>query len=373
MDSQRPADAMKPALTSPQKILIVKLSAIGDVIQTLPMLAALRRRFPEAQIDWVVEEEAAGLLWGYPGIDRVLVSRRKSWQRKIWKRRGFGAALREILRFVKDLREIEYDWVIDNHGVLKSGIIVALCRGDKKIGYRATAGIAGEGNYFFTNERHQPLSIERHARERYLDLVGQLGVSSEDVSLEFPIPPDSLETVRRILDESGFNVHPLAIIHPLAKWDTKQWAPEKFSGLADRLSERGVRVAITGSRGDATAVEGILRGIRFPDRILNLAGKTNLGELAALFSLADVVITPDTGPMHLAAAVKAPLIALFGPTAPWRTGPYGNGHVILRKELTCSPCFRKKCPTGECLDQITVEEVLKAAEEKLRERRALWP
>ena len=116
---------------------------------------------------------------------------------------------------------------------------------------------------------------------------------------------------------------------------------------------------------------GFWRGSRLPDRVLNLAGKTNLGELAALFSLADLVITPDTGPMHLAAAVKAPLIALFGPTAPWRTGPYGNGHAVLRKELPCSPCFRKKCPTGECLDQITVEEVLKAAEEKLRERRSI--
>ena len=200
MDSQRPADAMKPAPASPQKILIVKLSAIGDVIQTLPMLAALRRRFPEAEIDWVVEEEAAGLLKGYPGIDRVLVSRRKSWQREIRGKGRFAAALREIIRFVKDLRKIEYDWVIDNHGVLKSGILVALCRGDKKIGYRATAGIADEGSYFFTNERHQPLSIERHALERYLDLVGQLGVPIEEASLEFPVPPDSLETVRRILD-----------------------------------------------------------------------------------------------------------------------------------------------------------------------------
>lgn len=364
---------MKPATPSPRKILIVKLSAIGDVIQTLPMLAALRRRFPEAQIDWVVEEEAAGLLKGYPGIDRVLMSRRKSWLRKIREKGNLGATLREILRFVKDLRETEYDWVIDNHGVLKSGILVALCRGRKKIGFRATAGIADEGSYLFTNERHQPLSIERHALERYLDLVGQLGVPIEGIFLEYPVPPDSLEIARKLLDRNGFNTHPLAIIHPLAKWDTKQWAPEKFACLADRLAERGFRVVITGAAGDAIGVERILGRVRFPARVLNLTGQTDLGKLAALFSLADVVITPDTGPMHLAAAVKAPLIALFGPTAPWRTGPYGSGHAVLRKELPCSPCFRKKCPTGECLDQITVEEVLKAAQEKLAERRASWP
>ncbi len=364
---------MKAVSPSPRKILIVKLSAIGDVIQTLPMLAALRRRFPESQIDWVVEEEAAGLLKGYPGVDRLLVSRRKSWQRRIRKRGEFGAAFRELLRFVRDLREIKYDWVIDNHGVLKSGILVGLCRGRKKIGYRATAGIADEGSYFFTNERHRPLSIERHALERYLDLVGQLGVPIEGISLEFFIAPESLKTMRTILDESGFNARPLVVIHPLAKWDTKQWSPGKFSSLAERLIGRGAQVVITGSPGDAIAVEGILGQLQFRSRVLNLAGKTDLRELAALFSLADLVITPDTGPMHLAAAVKAPLVALFGPTAPWRTGPYGNGHVLLRKELACSPCFRKKCPTGECLDRITVEEVLKAAEEKLRERRALWP
>ncbi len=361
---------MKP---EPRKILIVKLSAVGDVVQTLPMLTALRKRFSEAQIDWVVEEEAAGILDGYPGIDRVLVSRRKSWLTNIRKGRNLGATLRELLRFVRDLRETEYDWVIDNHGVLKSGVWVALSRGRRKIGYRATAGIADEGSYLFTHERHPPLSIERHALERYLDLVGQLGVPTEGISLEYPVPPDSLKSARELLDRNGFNTHPLAVIHPLAKWDTKQWAPEKFARLADRLGERGIRVVITGSPGDLLSAERILSRVRVPSRILNLTGQTDLRELAALFSLADLVISPDTGPMHLAAAVKAPLVALFGPTAPWRTGPYGGGHAVLRKELPCSPCFRKKCPIGECLDQITVEEVLKAAEEKLGERRGSWP
>jgi len=372
VDFERSGGSVKEASAFPGKILIVKLSAIGDVIQTLPMLAALRRRFPQARIDWLVEEEAAGLLKGYPGLDRVLVSRRKTWQKQLWKRGTRISTLREIFHFIKELREIEYDWVIDNHGVLKSGILVGLSRGHKKIGYRATAGIADEGSYLFTNARYQPLSIERHALERYLDLAGQLGVPTQGVGLEFFLPPGSREKVGGILKESGFDEPPLAVIHPLAKWDTKQWAPEKFRDLIDGLAERGVKVAITGSRGDMNTIGGILGRIRYPERVLNLAGKTDLGELAALISLADLVITPDTGPMHLAAAVKAPLIALFGPTAPWRTGPYGNGHIILRKELPCSPCFRKKCPTGECLDQITVEEVLRAAEEKLRERKKSW-
>jgi ADP-heptose:LPS heptosyltransferase len=109
----------------------------------------------------------------------------------------------------------------------------------------------------------------------------------------------------------------------------------------------------------------MLRQVNSSSKVLNFAGKTGLRELAGIFALSDLVVTPDTGPMHLAAAVKASLIALFGPTAPWRTGPYGNNHVILRKPLACSPCFKKVCGTKECMNSISVEEVLWTAEKKI--------
>jgi lipopolysaccharide heptosyltransferase I len=364
---------MNPGGAPPEKILIVKLSAIGDVIQTLPLLAALRREFPGARIDWLVEEEAAGLLEGHPQIDRLLVSRRKSWLRNIRKPGKFSATAGQIFGFLRELRQTEYDWVLDNHGVLKSGILVGLCRGRRKIGFRAAAGIADEGSYLFTRERYRSLPIERHALERYLDLAAQLGVPTAGVPFEYPVSPESLEAARGLLGGEGAGSRFLAVIHPLAKWDTKQWAPEKFARLADGLAERGGRVVISGSPGDAAGVRRILERSRNPARVLNLTGRTDLKTLAALFSLADVVITPDTGPMHLAAAVKAPLVALFGPTAPWRTGPYGEGAAVLRRALPCSPCFRKKCPTGECLERIGVEEVLSAAEKKMAERRIAWP
>ena len=359
---------MKGERCPPQSILIVKLSAIGDVIQTLPMLKALRRRFPGARIDWLVEEDAAGILQGFPGLDSVLVSRRKSWQKGIGQKGKIRATMSEMIHFVHTLREREYDWVIDSHGVLKSGVLVALSRGRQKIGYQASAGIADEGNYLFTNERYKPLSIERHALERYLDLVAQLGVPIADVPFEYPVAEDFLTAARKRLEQYEFGRHPCAILHPVAKWETKQWPAENFAQLADLLVERRAGVVMTGSPQDAKRVETILGMTRHSANILNLTGKTCLRELAGLFSLSDLVITPDTGPMHLAAAVKAPLIALFGPTAPWRTGPYGNGPTILRKELSCSPCFKKKCGTGECMQGITVEEVLNAAEEKIRQK-----
>ena len=350
----------------PRSILIVKLSAIGDVIQTLPMAEALKNQYPQARIDWLVEEDASDLLVGHPALNRVIISRRKSWQKLLLQRGKFWATLREIGRFLHDLRSREYDWVIDNHGIFKSGLLVVLSRGRRKVGFQPSAGIAEEGNYLFTNERYKPLPIENHALERYLDLVSQMGVRVGPASLEFPVPPDSRKKAENLLRQDGFFSRPLVVIHPMAKWVTKQWPLENFRGLIVALTEKKASVVITGSPQDREPVLEILRHLDPPPRVLNLVGKTNLRELAGIFSLSDLVLTPDTGPMHLAAAVKAPLIALFGPTAPWRTGPYGNSQVILRKPLACSPCFKKRCDSLECMNSITVEEVLGEALKKLR-------
>jgi 3-deoxy-D-manno-octulosonic-acid transferase/heptosyltransferase-1 len=358
-----------PVADNPRSILIVKLSAIGDVIQTLPMLEALRKQFPRACIDWAVEEDSSTLLLGHPMINRVIISRRRSWVKNIWKPGASWKTLREMARFVRELRSRSYDWVIDNHGIFKSGLLVLLSRGRRKIGFQASAGIADEGNYFFTRERFKPLSIERHALERYLDLVSQMGVRVEQADLQFPVPPESLKKAKDLLERQGLNCRPLVTIHPMAKWETKQWPAEKFAQLISTLAERDASVLITGSPQDEGPIREILLRTGDSRKVLNLAGKTNLLELAGLFSLSDLVVCPDTGPMHLAAAVKSPLIALFGPTAPWRTGPYGNSADILRKGLPCSPCFQKKCPTMECMKEISVEEVLAAIEKKLGDAR----
>jgi len=358
---------MKPSSDCPpRRILIVKLSAIGDVVQTLPMVEALKSYYPQARIDWLVEEEASDLLIDYPALGKVIISRRKSWQKRLFRKGEFWNTLREIGKFIRDFRNLEYDWVIDNHGIFKSGLWVAWSRGRRKIGFQASPGIADEGNYFFTNERYKPLNIETHALDRYLDLITQLGVPVNKPTLDFPVPVDSRKKAENLLQWHGFSSHPLVAIHPIAKWATKQWPCGNFARLADGLAERGASVIFTGSPEDRKPVQEIFRWIKTPQKVLNLVGQTSLRELAGLFSLSDLVLTTDTGPMHLAAAVKASLIALFGPTAPWRTGPYGNGHVILRKSLPCSPCFQKKCTTIECMNSLSVEGVLEAAEDKLR-------
>jgi 3-deoxy-D-manno-octulosonic-acid transferase/heptosyltransferase-1 len=358
----------------PQSILIVKLSAIGDVIQTLPMVEALKRQFPRARIDWVVEEDASNLLLSHPRVNRVIISRRKSWVKRVLKPGEFWKTLREVSRFVRDLRSQHYDWVIDNHGIFKSGLLMLLSRGRRKIGFQASAGIAEEGSYFFTHERYKPLSIERHALERYLDLVSQMGVQIGPTSFHFPVPPDLLKQAEALLRQKGFGSRPLVVLHPVAKWETKQWPAENFARLISALAQEKATVVITGSPQDEGPVREILHQAGGESiKVLNLVGKTNLMELAGIFSLSDLVLSPDTGPMHLAAAVKAPLIALFGPTAPWRTGPYGNNPRIIRKGLPCSPCFKKKCQTVECMNSISVEEVLDAVGQKLKEEgKPMW-
>jgi len=358
-----------PAEEIPRSILIVKLSAIGDVIQTLPMAEAMKRQYPDARIDWVVEEDASALLLHHPVINRVIISRRKSWVKKALKPGGFWRTLREVGRFIRELRSRRYDWVIDNHGIFKSGLLVLLSRGRRKIGFQASAGIADVGSYFFTHERYKPLSIERHALERYLDLVSQLGVPTDSTAFHLPVPPDAVKRAEVMLREKGFDSHPLVVLHPMAKWETKQWPAEKFARLVYALGQRKASVVMTGSPQDEGPIGEIIQRMGDSVEVLNLAGKTDLMELAAIFSLSDLVLSPDTGPMHLAAAVKAPLIALFGPTAPWRTGPYGNNSAIIRKDLPCSPCFKKKCRTMECMDSISVEEVLATVEKKLGDAR----
>jgi 3-deoxy-D-manno-octulosonic-acid transferase/heptosyltransferase-1 len=146
----------------------------------------------------------------------------------------------------------------------------------------------------------------------------------------------------------------------MAKWKTKLWEPERFALLADRLqNDLSCDVIFTGSGHDRATIEGISRMMKKEPH--NLAGRTSLKELAYLFTKSTVLVTTDTGPMHMAAAMGCPVVALFGPTAPWRTGPYGRGHRVVRAEVDCSPCFKKKCDQMTCMREIVVEDVFEAA------------
>jgi 3-deoxy-D-manno-octulosonic-acid transferase/heptosyltransferase-1 len=342
---------------NPQNILIVKLSAIGDVIHTLPALNAIRKHYPNARITWLAEEAAYPLVANHPAIDRVLLSQRKRWLNDLKSPHSRNQAMRKISEFIRNLRDTEYDVILDFQALLKSGVLIALARGTRKIGF-GKGMEHDEHSYMFLNERVPPVSMELHAILRYLHLLRALGIDSDEIEYKLPIQNKDRENAKALLKQSGLeNASRLIAINPMAKWDTKLWENEKFAILADRLNEMyPAGIFFTGAPEDIPVIEDILS--RMKTDAGNFAGKTKLIELAALYEIADVLITTDTGPMHLGAAVNVPVIALFGPTAHWRTGPFGAGHQVIR--AACSPCFRRQCPDMRCMKQITPDQVLSA-------------
>jgi 3-deoxy-D-manno-octulosonic-acid transferase/heptosyltransferase-1 len=339
------------------KILIVKLSAIGDVIHTLPALNAVRKQYPDAHITWIVEEVAVDLVVGHRALDRVIVSKRKRWLKNLHR----TETLPDICKFLRELRDTRYDLILDFQGLLKSGILIALAKGGRKIGF-GKGMEHQEHSYLFLNERIPPVDMEIHALERGLMLLKEIGIPAVGKpEYHLPITKEDRHKAGRLLEACGIGVlKRLVAINPVAKWETKLWDNRRFAHLADQLIDRyGVAVAFTGSTEDERVVNEILSFMK--KTAANLAGKTSLKTLAAVYKKAACVVSTDTGPMHMAAAVGTPVVALFGPTAPWRTGPFGSSHQIIRAEIKCSPCFKRQCKTIDCMKQISVERVLDVA------------
>jgi lipopolysaccharide heptosyltransferase I len=343
-------------------ILIVKLSALGDVTHTLPALTALRRAHPDARISWLIEEQAEPIVAGHPALNRVLV----------WRRRQFTDALRRgrllqaaglVRGFIRQLRDTRYDLVIDFQALLKSGVWVGLARATRKAGFGPGLDHS-EGSYLFLNHRVPAVSMEIHALDRGLMLLEALGIPRGPVVYDFPITDDARARVERALQPHGIDPQSgLVAMHAMTRWETKQWLPERFGEVADAIAERGCRVVFTGAAQDRAALDAIAASMRHP--AIRLDGQLDLKALAALLQRANVVVSTDTGPMHIAAAVGTPVVALFGPTSPQRTGPHGSRHVVLRAGVACSPCFSRSCRSSvaepmACMRRLEARQVIDA-------------
>ncbi|NPU85482.1 MAG: lipopolysaccharide heptosyltransferase II [Syntrophaceae bacterium] len=339
-------------------ILLVKLSSIGDVVHTLPSLAVLRNRYPEAHITWVVEEESLDILQGNPKIDRILVSGRKRWAHRLREGRDIGETFGEIRRFLRDLRDRPYDVIIDFMGLLKSAILVFASRGSRKIGYDSMQEMSG----LFYNEKI-PEDMGKHAVDRYLDFARYLGAEPAEPEFFLHVPEESRTRAEALLREGGVDPEaPFAVLSPMSyAGETRLWEDDRFAALGDRIRlELGRAVVLTGHE-TGGSIGRITTAME--TKALNLENRTTLKELAHLYRRAAVVVTPDSGPMHIAAAVGTPVVALFGASEPARTGPYGRIHTVIRADLPCSPCFKKTCDTRQCMKDITVDMVLEAVRE----------
>ena len=231
-------------------ILIIKLSAIGDVIHTLPSLAALRQLYPDAHITWVVEEAAADLIKNHPYLDAVLVSRRKRWSKDLCRGR-FRQPLEQIRSFIKALRQRHYDLVIDFHGLFKSSIIVFLSRGKRKLGYNSMQELSG----LFLNEKITE-DMNKHAIDRYLDFPRYLGAKINRTQFVLPPNNEALVKVQNLLRKYNLEDKKFIAINSVALWETKLWSNEKFAYLADLINDKlQIKVVFTGS--EEKSIEGI--------------------------------------------------------------------------------------------------------------------
>lgn len=340
------------------KILIVRLSSIGDVVTTLPVVGLLKNHIPNCTITWAVEEPASELVEGYPGIQQVLVVKRKQWIESVRACNILDAG-KAFFAFVQTLRREQYDLVIDFQGLLKSGILVFLARGRRKLGY----GNAREGATLFYTEKASPPDFNEHAIKRHMRLLEALCIAPEAHMVFGPLfgKEDDVSAEKLLHAQHIDRKRPIVFFHPAALWETKRWGAAKAAELCDTVQTAfDCQILLVGSGADRNYLDTICS--RAQGQIQNLAGQTTLRELACLFSKADLVLSMDSGPMHLACAAGAPVIALFGPTAPWRTGPFGENYTVIRKNLPCSPCFKRKtCPEKHhrCMGDIAVEDVFK--------------
>ncbi len=341
------------------RILLVKLSSFGDVLHALPTLEALRAVYPRGHIIWLVEAAYAALLAGHPALDEVWLAPR------LRPSQFFQSPNPALFREVAGrLRSQPFDLVLDLQGLLKSAVWVFLSRSPRKVGYDQTR----ELSYLALTERVPPYDPDAHAVWRYLNLARYLGAKdcAPPALPRFRLGLDVPADIRGLIP--GDRRRPLVVLHPGARWASKLWPAASWAELADWLSrEQGFEIAVTGGPGDEKLAAEIFAGLKGP--AVNLVGRTSLAELAGVLTAARLLVTTDTGAMHLAAALGTPVAALFGPTAPWRTGPFGAGHQVVRLGLTCSPCFKRQCPEPRCLTDLPVTAVAAACEKILSQPR----
>jgi heptosyltransferase-1 len=326
------------------RILIVRTSALGDVIHALPVLTALRRHLPEARIGWVVEEGMAPVLAGHPDLDELLVVRLRQW-RKV-SRRGLG----ELRRFVSELRRFSADVALDLMGNHKAGAISRLSGARTRIGF-ARPHRREPSSALFINRPVVPRGA--HAVDRMLSLLDPLGLPPEPADfgpekLFREEPPAALEVL-------AAHPEPFALLHPGAGWTNKRY-PTAWWGRAARLlqAETGLPTWVAAARGEEglaaeveAAGEGAARVVPAPD----------LPTLAALIRRAKLMLGGDTGPSHLARALGTPLVMVMGPTDPERHGPYGDPDGAVCKPLPCSFCYQRLPEIKACMLEVPPRQI----------------
>ena len=335
----------------PKKILIVLHGSIGDVTRALPLAKLLRRGFPRASLAWSVEPAAYPLLQGNPAIDEIILfDRRHGW-------RTFGP-------FLAAVRARKFDLVLDLQRHLKSGIVSRASGAPQRLGFHPAD--SKEGNGFFNNLHIERFGDEIPKLEHYLKFAEFLGIPSAPVEWSLSLSAEEqLGVDRHLADVTGS----FAVLFVGARWLSKQWFPRQIAECAATLqAEHGLDVILLGGNEDRKLSDEAMACA--DGRVLSLVGLTTLREAVGIIQRAKVAVGPDTGLMHIAAAVGTPVISLWGATDPERAGPFGFANLVIRGQAPCAPCDKKDCSIGRiCMQSITINAIIDRAKIAMALRR----
>ncbi len=326
-----------------ERIGLVKLGAIGDVVNTLPFANRLRAGYPKARISWVIAPLSHALLEGHPCVDEFLVFDAR--QPSTWP------------GFVRELRARRFELAIDLQRLIKSGMITRASGARTRLGFDRAR--CKERSHLFTNLRIPPNPDPGVTLAQYLEFADflQLPAQAPTWNLPFTAFAGARAGEQRVVLNVG------------ASWTSKLWANERWAELARRLTEElGLAVHLSGGKEDRESAEAIARlaGVR----VVSHAGEFTLRETAGLLAAAELVISGDTGPLHMAVALGRPVVALFGAADPRRTAPFGQPDAVVRHPVECSPCRKRVCPVPghPCMRDLTAETVFARARSLLGAR-----
>jgi len=351
-----------------RRVLVVKLSALGDVAHALPVVDYLRKTAPEATVDWVVDRRFAPLLEGNPGLRRVIPLNLKAWKRE-WTTRD---ARREAGDAVRELRNGKYDVAFDIQGNAKSGVVTRLSGAPLRYGFDAH-GVREGPNLLFTNRKVALGPEDRHVSQKYLRVVAAPFGGRFDLAAlraEIATGPGDEEIATRTVRELLPGSSPVLVVHHGTTWATKRMNPSFWAGAVRVLRKTVPRMGVLLSWGSAEERDGAMRIREEAGRGVELLPRLTLKELAALFRRCGYLMAPDTGPLHVAAAVGAKTVSVFRVTDGSRNAPYGPNHRFLQAPMPCTACLRKRCDRdAECRESIRPEEAAGAMAELMAEGR----
>jgi lipopolysaccharide heptosyltransferase II len=350
------------------KILIIRLSAVGDVIRTLPAVRALKEHNPSSHIAWVAEEPSKTLLESQPEIDEVIVVPRKRWTEGITSPLRIGWTLGDVWRFVRMLRERRFDMTFDFHGLLKSGLLSFVSGAPARVGFDRKW--SKEWNFLFSNIRAKlpEDKIKKMNRfEQNFGLLRAIGLDVKEVKTGLSIPSGDREVIESFFGNLTTPLkRPLIAIHPGTSQKTryKRWMLDRYAQLSDRfIRELGATVLFTWGPGELDWVKAVQKEMKEPSLLgPHTESITQLGEV---FRRCDLYVGGDTGPMHVASMMGIPVVAIFGPTYPTVNAPFGR-HRMVRQDVGCNPCRNRSCDELTCMKAVTVDAVLQATKDLLR-------